>query len=337
MKDIYVFSKDNILIGWMLSWRVYLISIILGIPLYILYLVIFSASYQYVRGTALLVLQIFLGCLANGLAYTMVLNKLNKIKHSMNWIDWRRIQYKHVFKTITYKYGWMLYWRQLALFSIFVLIPIYLISYISNRNILISIILLVYMVFASLIINGLVFLWVRNKIHGEPVNIKTENKTIIYLLSFIFLLFILNFFSFRIYWMPASSMEPSLNIGDRFVSNNVIYKFRSPQRFEIVVFRQVAPEGMPKRDLIKRIMGLPGEKLQIKDGVVYINDEVIKETHPMNQDFTDFGPVQIPEDSYFVLGDNRPASADSRYWGFLPKKNITGKAWFKFYTRFKML
>jgi signal peptidase I len=96
-----------------------------------------------------------------------------------------------------------------------------------------------------------------------------------------------------------------------------------------VVFRQVAPEGQPKRDLIKRVMGLPGEVLEIRDGVVHINGLRIKELHPLNHDYADFGPVKIPLDAYFVMGDNRPASADSRYWGYLPAKNIIGPAFLR--------
>jgi len=159
------------------------------------------------------------------------------------------------------------------------------------------------------------------------------SETII--VAFILALIIRAFF-LQVFWIPSGSMEPTLDIGDRIVVNKVIYHFREPKRQEIIVFRQVAPEGMTKTDLIKRVMGLPGETLQIKDGVVFINGEVIKETHTMNQDFADFGPVNIPLDSYLVLGDNRPASADSRYWGFLPKQNVIGPAFLRIWplTRF---
>lgn len=146
--------------------------------------------------------------------------------------------------------------------------------------------------------------------------------------AFILALVIRAFF-LQVFWIPSSSMEPTLDIQDRIVVNKVAYNFRQPRRQEIVVFRQAAQEGIPKRDLIKRIMGLPGETLQIRDGIVYINGEKIAETHPMNRDFTDFGPIKIPKDSFFVLGDNRPASADSRYWGFLAKKNLIGPAFIK--------
>ncbi|OGC24085.1 signal peptidase I [candidate division WOR-1 bacterium RIFOXYB2_FULL_42_35] len=152
----------------------------------------------------------------------------------------------------------------------------------------------------------------------------TETVVVAFILALIIRAFFL-----QVFWIPSSSMEPTLDIKDRIVVNKVAYHFRQPKRQEIIVFRQVAPEGTPKRDLIKRLMGLPGETLIIKDGIVFVNDKEIKETHAMNSDYADFGPVIIPDDSYFVLGDNRPASADSRYWGFLPKKNLIGPAFLR--------
>lgn len=156
--------------------------------------------------------------------------------------------------------------------------------------------------------------------------------------AFILALIIRAFF-IQVFWIPSSSMEPTLYIHDRIVVNKVSYHFREPRRQEVVVFRQVAPEGSPKRDIIKRIMGLPGEELEIKDGMVYINREAIEEKHPMNQDFADFGPIVVPPDAYFVMGDNRPASLDSRYWGFLPKENLIGPAFIRIWplTKFSFI
>ncbi len=149
------------------------------------------------------------------------------------------------------------------------------------------------------------------------------------IVAFVLALIIRAFF-LQVFWIPSSSMEPTLDIQDRIVVNKVVYHFREPRRQEIVVFRQASQqEKEPKKDLIKRVMGLPGETLEIKDGIVYINGKEIEEDHPLNRDFSNFGPVDIPRDSYFVLGDNRPASADSRYWGFLPGKNIIGPAFIR--------
>ena len=136
-------------------------------------------------------------------------------------------------------------------------------------------------------------------------------------------------FFLQVFWIPSGSMEPTLDINDRIVVNKVIYHFRNPHRLETVVFRGVSDTSLQKKDLIKRLIGLPGETLVIKDGVISINGQPLVETHPMNQDYANFGPVTIPANAYFVMGDNRPASADSRYWGFLPKKNLIGPAFLR--------
>ena len=144
-------------------------------------------------------------------------------------------------------------------------------------------------------------------------------------------------FFFQVFWIPSGSMEPTLDISDRIVVNKIVYNFRPPQRFEIMVFRGVPTLGEQKRDLIKRVVGLPGETFAVKDGVININGEpVTGEAHDLNQDYANYGPVQIPADSYFVMGDNRPASADSRYWGFLPKKNLIGKAFLRIWPLTKL-
>jgi len=147
---------------------------------------------------------------------------------------------------------------------------------------------------------------------------------------------IIRAFFLQVFWIPSGSMEPTFDIGDRIVVNKVVYNFRRPQRLEVIVFRAVPSMSEAKKDLIKRVIGLPGEKLEVKKGEVYVNDKLLKEAHPLYNNYYDlnslpavFGPVQIPVDSYFVMGDNRPASADSRYWGSLPKKNIIGKAFLR--------
>lgn len=150
---------------------------------------------------------------------------------------------------------------------------------------------------------------------------------------------IIRAFFIQVFFIPSGSMEPTLDINDRIVVNKYIYFFRDPKREEIMVFRQVAPEDTPKKDLIKRVIGLPGETLEIKEGKIYINSKKLEEDHPVNIDFSDFGPVVIPSNSYFVMGDNRPASADSRYFGFLPRKNILGPAFLRLWplTRFGLI
>jgi signal peptidase I len=143
---------------------------------------------------------------------------------------------------------------------------------------------------------------------------------------------IIRAFFLQVFWIPSGSMEPTLDIGDRIVVNKVIYHFRQPRRLEVVVFRAVPAMGVEKKDLIKRLVGLPGETLQVKNDVIYINGAPLIEKHQANKDElfpANFGPVKIDADSYFVMGDNRPQSADSRYWGFLPKQNLIGPAFLR--------
>jgi len=144
-----------------------------------------------------------------------------------------------------------------------------------------------------------------------------------------FLALVIRAFFLQVFWIPSSSMVPTLNINDRVVVNKIAPFFRDPRRFEVIVFRLHATRWAPKRDLIKRVIGLPGETLEVKQGVVNINGQPLEELHTMNHDYCNYGPVRIPDDSYFVMGDNRPASADSRYFGFLPRNDLIGPALFK--------
>ena len=133
------------------------------------------------------------------------------------------------------------------------------------------------------------------------------------------------------YKIPSGTMMPTLMIGDRIFVNKTIYKQSEPKRGDVAVF--IAPDKFDK-NYIKRVVGLPGETIEIKDGKALINGVVITEpavfrkNHYYNAgEYAKAGqPVKIPEDSYFVLGDNSGASKDSRYLGFIPRKSFIGKA-----------
>ena len=129
-------------------------------------------------------------------------------------------------------------------------------------------------------------------------------------------------------YIPAGSMLPTLQINDRLLIDKWSYRFQPPQRGDIVVFSptETLKQQNVKDALIKRVIGLPGEKVEVKKGQVYINDRPLDENYIADSPKYQFGPVKVPPNSYFVLGDNRNNSYDSHYWGFVPRENIIGKA-----------
>lgn len=131
--------------------------------------------------------------------------------------------------------------------------------------------------------------------------------------------------NFRI---EGSSMEPNFHHGQYLIINKFEYYFHDPNRGDIVVFR--FPQN-PKRDFIKRVIALPGEKVEIKEGTVFINDWPLYEDYnPIPPSYT-WGPKVVGENDYFVLGDNRNNSSDSHSWGMLPRNRIVGKAWISYW------
>ena len=137
--------------------------------------------------------------------------------------------------------------------------------------------------------------------------------------------------------IPSGSMEKTVLIGDHLIVSRIGYDagipftnihvplWRNPKRQQIIVFRAPLPEqGFP--DFIKRTIGLPGDTIEIKQGVVYINGNALAEPYrpdPPNA-LENRGPYKVPAGDYFMMGDNRENSYDSRYWGFVPRENIIG-------------
>jgi len=146
--------------------------------------------------------------------------------------------------------------------------------------------------------------------------------------------------------IPSGSMENTLLIGDHLLVNKFVYglqvpftdkrimKIRDPRRGDIIVFKY--PKN-PRRDFIKRCVGLPGDVIEVKNKILYVNNEPQNEGYVSFRDMRvlpatisprdNYGPVTVPADHFFMMGDNRDFSADSRFWGFLPRKLIKGKAW----------
>jgi signal peptidase I len=145
--------------------------------------------------------------------------------------------------------------------------------------------------------------------------------------------------------IPSGSMKPTLKIGDHILVNKFIYGVKlpylrktvisvsEPEQGDIIVF--VYPEE-PEKDFIKRVIGVPGDTILIKNKEVFVNGRPVKESYEMHTDTTvvpagiskrdNFGPVTVPEESYFVMGDNRDNSYDSRFWGFVKESAIKGEA-----------
>ncbi|MEQ9550109.1 MAG: signal peptidase I [Coleofasciculus sp. G3-WIS-01] len=134
-------------------------------------------------------------------------------------------------------------------------------------------------------------------------------------------------------YIPSGSMEPTLQINDRLIIDKISYNFRQPQRGDIVVFSptDALKQQNFKDAFIKRVIGLPGETVEVKGGRVYVNGQVLREQYIEEEPEYSYGPVTVPEDNYLVLGDNRNNSYDSHYWGFVPRKNIIGRAIVRFW------
>ena len=160
-------------------------------------------------------------------------------------------------------------------------------------------------------------------------------KMIIFVLVFVL---VVNNFLIINAKIPSPSMEDTIMTGDRVFGNRLAYLFGDPQRFDIVIFRYPDDESQL---FIKRIIGLPGETVEIIDGKVYIDGS---ET-PLDDSFTpetptgNYGPYTVPENCYFMLGDNRNNSKDSRFWQntFVERDAILGKAVLKYFPGIKFL
>jgi signal peptidase I len=189
----------------------------------------------------------------------------------------------------------------------------------------------------------------RRRVIGRVGRVARELAETIVLALFIFLLVRAVEQNFQV---EGRSMEPSFQTGWYLLVNKAMYwevnletihkyvpfvdpgddptryLFRGPKRGDVIVFKDpgVGPNE-PERDFIKRIIGLPGETVEVRDCTVFVNGEALAEPYIKERPNYSFGPETVPVDHYFVLGDNRNNSSDSHSWGMLPKGNIIGRAW----------
>ncbi len=171
------------------------------------------------------------------------------------------------------------------------------------------------------------------------------------------LMFLVLQVSVRNYRVELSSMEATLFPKDRLVVNKLVYAhvdseivdglapfvdvwddqaalfpFHPPRRGDVIVFRY--PKD-PSRDFVKRVIGLPGETVEIHRGAVKIDGEALEEPYLEERDLSSLGPTLVPPESYFVMGDNRDGSSDSRHWGTVPLENIVGKVLVRYWPPFE--
>lgn len=152
---------------------------------------------------------------------------------------------------------------------------------------------------------------------------------IIIAVAFVLSIFIRNYaIDTRI--VPTGSMIPTIEEQDRLIVDRIFYKFDDLRRGDIIVF-QAPEQAMEELDLVKRLIGLPGEEVEIKNGKVFINGQPLNEPYINAKPDYEYGPVTVPENSYFMLGDNRTASKDSHIWGFLPGDKILGRVWVRYW------
>jgi len=201
----------------------------------------------------------------------------------------------------------------------------------------------------------------KNKFRKDPDSDATETPTVKKkhlvreyaesIIIAVILALVIRTFVVQAFKIPSGSMEDTLQIGDHLLVNKFIYgtgipfagkqffALRDPHQGDVIVFEY--PED-PSKDFIKRIVGAPGDVVQGINKHVYVNGKLYRNPHeihkekdliPKDQNPRDtFGPVKVPEGSYFVMGDNRDRSYDSRFWGFVKKEKIKGLAFIKYWS-----
>lgn len=143
-------------------------------------------------------------------------------------------------------------------------------------------------------------------------------------------------------YIPSESMVPTLQVNDRLIVEKISYLLHPPERGDIIVFTPpdaagqaclglAAHSGKLKDAFIKRVVGLPGDNVAVRDGQVFINEQPLEEDYINAPPSYQWGPQVVSADSYLVLGDNRNNSCDGHFWGFVPRENIIGRAVFRFW------
>ena len=163
--------------------------------------------------------------------------------------------------------------------------------------------------------------------------LKGNIRQILITILIVVVIFLGMHYSLQSFTVSGQSMEPSFVDGEWLLVDKLTYRFSSPGRGDVIIFNPPVNSDQP---YIKRIIGLPGEFIEIKDSRIYISNDEGDFEYVETTDLPDISPSyskswQIPEDSYFVLGDNRPVSGDSRSFGPVPRENIVGRVWIRYW------
>lgn len=165
------------------------------------------------------------------------------------------------------------------------------------------------------------------------INVKIKNLFREYIESIVIALIlalVVRTFIVQAFKIPTGSMRPTLLEGDRILVNKFLYRFREPERGDVVVFKY--PED-PRRDFIKRLVGRGEESVLIQRGRILVNGQEVTADSFGERFYYNQGPygqedkpLEVPRDNFFVMGDNSASSRDSRFWGFVPRRYLVGKA-----------
>ncbi|MGB8956653.1 MAG: signal peptidase I [Tumebacillaceae bacterium] len=132
-------------------------------------------------------------------------------------------------------------------------------------------------------------------------------------------------------WIPSESMQPTFEVGDKLFVDKLSYRIAGFQRGDIVIFDAPPASNLGDEALIKRVIGLPGDTIKVEGGIVYVNGAALDEPYELEKPEQDFAETKVPDQSLFVMGDNRNNSFDSRYWGVVPLDKVIGKAIMTYY------
>jgi signal peptidase I len=182
----------------------------------------------------------------------------------------------------------------------------------------------------------------RGDAHKEPTatkrkghHVRSRRRTLIewvvVLLVALAIAFSLRTFVFQVFFVPSTSMVPTLLVGDRIVVDKLFFDYHSLKEGDIVVFNRPPADtvcGSEEADLVKRVIGLPGQRISSRGNTIYINGKALKEPYLPSDDPLGAKAIVsevIPKNQFFVMGDNRAVSCDSRYWGTISGSSIVGR------------